>query len=226
MFSFLKTHSDKKNVLIIGSGGSLMNYFLERAQSDRVFAGVARSDLFHEQIKHQISLDITRDAHLVISKLQELQYVPDTVIMNAVFTDLGSVLEKDSENFLQELQTGILGPLEIANSLMRQLWIHDGASVNKQRNRSILFVSSSAGVQVYKNEGRATYSATKAGVNMLARHMSEEYSEYGIRVNAVAPEGIMHIPTREKVLKTIDGCIDGPGTGQVLFVSGEDVRCV
>ena len=46
-------------------------------------------------------------------------------------------------------------------------------------------ISSVAGV--LGNPGQSNYSASKAGINAMARTLAKELGGYGVRVNAVAP---------------------------------------
>ena len=64
---------------------------------------------------------------------------------------------------------------------------------------SIVNISSIAGIIAYGPAG-APYSASKAGVNILTKHMAYELAPFGIRVNAIAP-GIVETELSKSGLK-------------------------
>lgn len=76
---------------------------------------------------------------------------------------------------------------EIRRSLFPTLWGCRAALpwMLKQGKGSIVNISSVATAGV----NRVPYSAAKGGVNALTRSIAMEYSEQGIRINAVAPGG-------------------------------------
>jgi len=79
---------------------------------------------------------------------------------------------------------------------------------------SILFTSSVTGHQAHKN--LAAYGMTKAAVEMLARNLVIELSEFKINVNAIAPgatltERTMDDPDYQKIWSTITP-MGRPGT--------------
>ncbi|HHG8771519.1 TPA: benzoate diol dehydrogenase BenD [Raoultella planticola] len=82
---------------------------------------------------------------------------------------------------------------EIRRSLFPTLWGCRAALpwMLKQGKGSIVNVSSVATAGV----NRVPYSAAKGGVNALTRSIAMEYSDSGIRINAVAPGGT-EAPTR------------------------------
>lgn len=63
-----------------------------------------------------------------------------------------------------------------------------GRAMAQQRHGVVVNVSSIAGLQATPRT--AAYGVSKAGVNMLTRCAALELAEFGIRVNAVAPNGM------------------------------------
>ena len=55
-----------------------------------------------------------------------------------------------------------------------------------------------------KLEGESAYAATKAAVNHLTRNMSYEMAKHGVRVNVLAPGGMLTNMVKD-FLKTPDG---------------------
>ncbi len=67
--------------------------------------------------------------------------------------------------------------------------------IKQKSNGSILFMSSVTGHQAHKN--LAAYSMTKAGIEMLAKNLVTELSQYNITVNAIAPGATLTERTNE-----------------------------
>ena len=57
----------------------------------------------------------------------------------------------------------------------------------KQGNGSIINTSSMSGLIANKPQEQATYNASKAEVITLTKSLAIEWSEYGIKVNTIAP---------------------------------------
>ncbi len=72
-----------------------------------------------------------------------------------------------------------------------------GAMMRAQRSGSIVNIASVAGTTPQAFSG--PYSATKAGVEILARQVAVEWGRHGIRANSVSP-GIMRTPMADRFL--------------------------
>lgn len=123
----------------------------------------------------------------------------DIVIANAGITLFGDFFTYKPEDFYRVLQVNLGGSFFLAQSASQQM--------KKQRvGGSILFMSSVTGHQAHKN--LAVYGMTKAALEMLARHLVMELSEYRINVNCIAPgatvtERTMEDETYEKTWSKI-----------------------
>jgi NAD(P)-dependent dehydrogenase (short-subunit alcohol dehydrogenase family) len=86
-------------------------------------------------------------------------------------------LNYSPEAFLKVMQVNLSGSFSCA----------DGRETNDQTESggSILFMSSVTGHQAHKN--LAAYGMSKAALEMLAKNLVIELSEYGITVKAIAP---------------------------------------
>ncbi|WP_254854170.1 SDR family NAD(P)-dependent oxidoreductase [Nocardia donostiensis] len=107
-------------------------------------------------------------------------------------------------------------PLRLATRLAQRGWVHDGP-VNRSRNRNIVNVSSAAGSSV-RPGGEAVYSASKAALNQLTRHMADEFTEFGVRVNAIAPDAFPAVVPTEQVVRAIVELDEGPMSGEIFTV--------
>lgn len=99
-------------------------------------------------------------------------------IANAGITLFGDFLSYQPDAFYKVLHTNLGGSFFLAQAACRQMREQGSGG-------SILFMSSVTGHQAHKN--LAAYAMTKAAIEMLARNLVIEVSEYGINVNAIAP---------------------------------------
>jgi glucose 1-dehydrogenase len=99
-------------------------------------------------------------------------------IANAGITVFSDFLEYTPESFFNVLHTNLGAGFFLAQEAVRQ--------IKKQgTGGSILFMSSVTGHQAHKN--LAAYGMTKAALEMLAKNLVIEVSQYNITVNAIAP---------------------------------------
>lgn len=102
----------------------------------------------------------------------------DIAVANAGITVFETFLDYTPEDFNKVVALNLKGSFFFAQAAAR---------IMKERGEggSILFMSSVTGHQAHKN--LAPYGMTKAALEMLARTLVIELSQYGINVNAVAP---------------------------------------
>ncbi len=102
----------------------------------------------------------------------------DIVIANAGITLFGDFLTYPPESFAKVMQVNLAGSFFLAQAAAKQM---------KQQSTggSLLFTSSVTGHQAHKN--LAAYSMSKAALEMLAKNLVIELSQYHINVNTIAP---------------------------------------
>lgn len=102
----------------------------------------------------------------------------DIVIANAGITLFGDFLTYPPESFARVMQVNLAGSFFLAQAATKQM---------KQQSTggSLLFTSSVTGHQAHKN--LAAYSMSKAALEMLAKNLVIELSQYHINVNTIAP---------------------------------------
>ncbi|WP_280452106.1 SDR family NAD(P)-dependent oxidoreductase [Nocardia cyriacigeorgica] len=106
-------------------------------------------------------------------------------------------------------------PLRLATRLAQRSWLHDDAG-NRANNRNVVNVSSMSGPEVFG--GQTLYGTSKAALNKLTRHLADEFDEFGVRVNAIAPDAFPgSIPTSQ-VVRAIVELDSGEMTGTVFSV--------
>ena len=102
----------------------------------------------------------------------------DIAIANAGITLYGDFLSYSRADFFRVLEVNLGGTFFLAQAVVNQIKKQGGGG-------SLLFMSSVTGHQAHKNLG--AYGMTKAALEMLAKNLVIEISEYGINVNAIAP---------------------------------------
>src|SRR5579864_8323705 len=123
----------------------------------------------------------------------------DIVVANAGITLFGDFLTYSPEAFNKVMQVNLGGTFFLTQASANQM-------KNQPRGGSILFISSVTGHQAHKN--LAAYGMSKAALEMLAKNLVIELSEYKITVNAIAPgatatERTMEDKDYDKVWSTI-----------------------
>ena len=155
--------------------------------------------------------------HLVEAVIERFGRI-DVVVNAAVAGQWAPLLDGHSgiEEVTQSLRVNVASPLALVAEVARQAWQRDPAE-NVARNRCVVNVSSSAGIYVYPGYGQGVYSASKAALNILTRHLASELEPFGVRVNALAPDAF---PGRVPIVQVLDGVVrltEGGITGRILL---------
>jgi glucose 1-dehydrogenase len=102
----------------------------------------------------------------------------DIVVANSGITLFGDFLDYPPESFYRVMNVNLGGSFFLAQMAARQM-------IKQSSGGSILFTSSVTGHQAHKQ--LAAYSMTKAALEMLAKNLVIELSQYRITVNTIAP---------------------------------------
>jgi glucose 1-dehydrogenase len=102
----------------------------------------------------------------------------DIAIANSGITLFGDFFKYTPEAFLRVMQVNLSGTFFLAQAAAKQM--KSQASGGK-----LLFMSSVTGHQAHKD--LAAYGMSKAALEMLARNLVIELSQFGINVNCIAP---------------------------------------
>lgn len=102
----------------------------------------------------------------------------DIVIANAGITLFGDFFTYTPEAFNRVMQVNLAGTFFLAQAAANQM-------KKQQSGGALLFTSSVTGHQAHKN--LAAYGMSKAALEMLAKNLVIELSQYKINVNTVAP---------------------------------------
>lgn len=123
------------------------------------------------------SSDVTFIQKMVDTAIAEFGRL-DIVIANAGITLYGDFFTYQPESFYRVMQVNLGGTFFLAQAAANQM-------KQQQSGGSLLFTSSVTGHQAHKN--LAAYGMSKAALEMLAKNLVIELSEYKINVNTVAP---------------------------------------
>ncbi len=113
----------------------------------------------------------------------------DIVIANAGITLFANFFDYTPEAFYKVMHLNLGGSFFLAQAAAKQM-------KTQKTGGSILFMSSVVGHQAHKN--LAAYAITKAGLEMLAKNLVIELSEYNITVNTIAPGATLTERTLEE----------------------------
>jgi NAD(P)-dependent dehydrogenase (short-subunit alcohol dehydrogenase family) len=175
---------------------------------------VNRHPVFDVQTDLRSDADVERLVKKVVNRFGRI----DVVINAAVAGRWTPLLNGESvtDDFAAALRVNVVAPLAVVAEVTRQCWGND-VDANRLWNRNVVNVSSSAGFYVYPGYGQGMYSAGKAALNILTRHLAAELEPLGVRANAIAPDSF---PSRVPIRRVLDGLsrlAEGDLTGQVLL---------
>ncbi|MEP7258121.1 MAG: SDR family oxidoreductase [Flavitalea sp.] len=112
----------------------------------------------------------------------------DKVIANSGITLFGDFLDYPPASFYKVMNVNLGGSFFLAQAAARQM-------IKQDSGGSILFTSSVTGHQAHKK--LAAYSMTKAALEMLAKNLVIELSQYRITVNTIAPGATLTERTKD-----------------------------
>jgi NAD(P)-dependent dehydrogenase (short-subunit alcohol dehydrogenase family) len=134
---------------------------------------------------HALHCDITDPASVsaALAACIDLGGPVDVLLANAGGAQgMGApFLEITPEAWVTMLDRNLNGPFHTGQAFARHMAEHGRGS--------IVFTSSQVSMVAFEN--LAHYCAAKAGVSHLVRCMAAELAQYGVRVNAIAPGGVM-----------------------------------
>lgn len=171
-----------KTMLVTGAGNGLGRAVAEAADGEGYRVGVL--DVSAEaaaqvaaSLRHgkPLTCDV-RDPAAVAAAMDALGS-PDVVVNNAGILRTGPLIEHDPEDFRLVMDINLNAVFIVAQAAARRMRETDGGC--------IINVASINGIHPSPNCG--AYAAAKGGVMALTQHMSVEWGQYGIRVNAIAP---------------------------------------
>ncbi|GAB2697667.1 SDR family oxidoreductase [Nocardia thraciensis] len=239
----MPTGDDRRVCLLTGAGGTLGDAFCRAFYTrydilavcrTRVPAAPSQDEWFIDPLEpstplpenasriHVVRADLTREGE--VERVVDLALAKfgtvDLLVNNAAHArwQPHGIVDGDAalDEFKPHFATNVGVPLRLAARLAQRCWLHDDIE-NRRRNRNIVNVSSISGSEVYPG-GQAMYSASKAALNQLTRHLAAEFAEFGVRANAIAPNTFPALVSTEQVAASIAELDAGTMTGGIYSV--------
>jgi NAD(P)-dependent dehydrogenase (short-subunit alcohol dehydrogenase family) len=163
---------------------------------------------------HAVRADLATSAGIeaVVTETVEAFGCVDLLVNAAAVRRFAPLRTADADGVFD---VNVLAPLRLTLSLASSCWGSD-LDENVRRRRNVVNISSTAGLYVYPDSGQGLYATSKAALNHLTYHLASELWDFGIRVNALAPDTFPgRVPT-ERVVDAIVALDDSDATGQVL----------
>ena len=176
---------------------------------------------------YAVQADLTEDSELErVVELALARFDRVDLVINAAVHSVWAPMV-DSNRALasaeRQFRLNTVVPAKLATLVARSFW-RDREVENKALNRNVINVSSTAGTKVYTGQGQSVYSASKVALNFLTRHMADEFTQFGIRVNALAPDSFPNrVPTRA-VAHALNELDEGEATGRVVVLDTNGAR--
>jgi NAD(P)-dependent dehydrogenase (short-subunit alcohol dehydrogenase family) len=227
--------------LLTGASGLLGTAFIERFANEYAIAAIHHRHLVEFATQAQVFVDPLcpsrqfvapqRQVYAIqadLSQPPEIDRVLDEVLSRFGHVDLlihGAALRCYSPvadiGVLERVETlfsvNLFAALRLCVGLVQKFWSLDPAA-NARSNRNVINISSSAGSFVYPDQGQSLYATSKAALNHLTYHLASELWDFGVRVNAVAPDSFPGRVATAEVLDAIRDLDSSNKTGQIVSI--------
>jgi NAD(P)-dependent dehydrogenase (short-subunit alcohol dehydrogenase family) len=215
--AFCRAHADKYDIAAIYRRRPPSVPTQRQWQVDPLQPAVALGQprAFAIQADLTVDREIERVVELVLARFDRVDLLVNAAVHSIWAPMLTSPKLLDSVG--AQLQTNFVAPLKLSVALARACW-RDQDRENRAANRNIVNISSTAGVKIYRNLNQSIYSASKAALNFLSRHMADEFATIGVRVNALAPNTFPRIVPTDSVVDAIIKLDAGDMTGKILVL--------
>lgn len=143
---------------------------------------------------HFVRVDVTNEAqvqHAVTSTMEQFGQI-DVLLNNAGVANVENAEDMSYESWKRVIDVNLNGAFLVAREVGKQMI--------KQRNGSIINISSMSGMIVNTPQNQCAYNASKAGVIMLTKSLAVEWAKHHIRVNTIAP-GYMNTEMNHNYLR-------------------------
>jgi NAD(P)-dependent dehydrogenase (short-subunit alcohol dehydrogenase family) len=124
------------------------------------------------------------------------------------------------QSFNQQFELNAYVPFRLSGLVAEKFWKNRDEE-NRYFNRSIVNVSSTAGIYIYRDQGQSVYCASKAALNFLTLHTAEEFGVMGVRANALAPNSFPRLIRTQCVADGIRRLAESTANGKILVLNVE-----
>lgn len=181
------------------------------------------SRVFAVQADLNDDADMRRVVEVTLARFNRIDFLVNAaaVAFWAPMLDGGRLLE----NAQQQFETNVMLPLRMSTLVADYFW-KDREVENRQFNRSVVNISSLAGMYIFPGQGQSIYSASKAALNYLSMHMGDEFSDIGVRVNALAPNSFPSLIPTETAAEGVRRLAESDANGRILVMDVQGERWV
>lgn len=159
--------------------------------------------------------DCTRVVELALARFGRVDLLVNAAAVFSRQALVGS--EHLIENFDRQFRLNVRVPLVLSLTLADLFWRNRTAE-NATMNRHIVNVASIGGVRLFTDTRLSVYSASKAALAQLSRHMASEFLAFGVRVNALAPSAFPRLIPTDQVSSCIRDLDEGRANGRVVVI--------
>jgi NAD(P)-dependent dehydrogenase (short-subunit alcohol dehydrogenase family) len=165
-----------------------------------------------------VPTEVGRVVELALARYNRI----DAIVNAAACWVMGPLIDSDAASDSAEKQflLNVIVPLRLSVEAARSFW-RDREEENRTFNRCVVNVSSSSGVHIYRGLGQAIYSASKAALNYLTCHMSDEFQRIGVRVNGLAPSSFPETIATADVAACLVRLIESQANGQIVVLDAD-----
>ena len=169
----------KNKVAVITGASSGIGYAIAKRlnESGVIVYDISRTAKEHDIIKKAFSSDVndTKKVDEILQNIFEIEGHIDIFINNAGFGIAGAIEFTKEENIYALVNTNLSAVIALSGKVVKYLKRSGGGN--------IINISSVGGVIPLPIQ--ATYSATKAGVEIFSRAFANEVKDYNIKVTAI-----------------------------------------
>jgi NAD(P)-dependent dehydrogenase (short-subunit alcohol dehydrogenase family) len=144
----------------------------------------------------------------------------DILVNAAAYSQWAPLLDggRIYESFQEQLKMNAYVPLRMSGMVAEKFWLNRELE-NRQMNRCVINISSTAGLYIYRDQGQSVYSASKAALNYLTMHTAAEFGVIGVRANALAPTSFPGLLRTDYVADGIRRLAESDANGKILVMN-------
>jgi len=180
---------DGKVAVVTGASGGLGERFARvltgaGARVVLVARRVDRLEKLAEELPGALTVacDLSQPADQELAVRRAIEHFGrvDIVVNNAAMESSAPATEEDVEVFRRVLEVNLVAPFVLARTAARDM-------LERGEPGSVINIASILGLVGVGRIPQAAYTASKGGLVNLTRELSAQWSQHGIRVNAIAP---------------------------------------
>lgn len=171
-----------RSMLVTGAANGIGRAIAEAADRAGYRVGVLDLSLKEAEavaasLTHGVALSCDVTAADQVNRVLDAFGDIDVLVNNAGILRPGPLIDHDPDDFSLVINTNLNSVFFVGQAAAKKM--------REKGSGSIVNMASIVGIHPSPNNG--AYAAAKGGVLALTQHMSMEWGQYGIRVNAVAP---------------------------------------